>query len=140
MSTKIDTRSKAIEPYRAKAWVVGQSGNPNGRPKGTKNRATIYKEMFSFKIKDLGRDDLQALADKFNLPTNATIQQLITAQHLALVASKREDISLRAIEMANDSAFGKPVQPSAVLQETVINTSELSERIKRLKEMYRSDF
>ena len=27
------------------AWKPGESGNPNGRPKGSKNRSTIAKRL-----------------------------------------------------------------------------------------------
>lgn len=31
--------------HLAPAWKPGQSGNPNGRPKGSKNKLTLLKEM-----------------------------------------------------------------------------------------------
>lgn len=33
------------EPKQSKGWKPGQSGNPQGRPKGAKNKATIAAQM-----------------------------------------------------------------------------------------------
>mgnify|MGYP003326242987 CR=1 FL=1 len=33
-------------------WQEGQSGNPNGRPKGSKNRSTILREILSQRLQD----------------------------------------------------------------------------------------
>ena len=34
-----------------KSWAKGQSGNPSGRPKGSKNRSTIARKWLSTKSK-----------------------------------------------------------------------------------------
>jgi hypothetical protein len=33
-------------------WGKGQSGNPAGKPKGVKNRSTIFKEMLGIQLRD----------------------------------------------------------------------------------------
>lgn len=46
---RVDGRS-ANRPPEASRFKPGQSGNPKGRPKGSKNEATILHELFSRKI------------------------------------------------------------------------------------------
>ena len=59
-------------------WKKGQSGNPNGRPKGVKNRSTIArkwleaKEMFRNPI--TGEDELLTQEDI------ATLAQILKAR------------------------------------------------------------
>jgi hypothetical protein len=38
------------KPPRAKQWKPGQSGNPAGRPKGSKNESTLLREILDRKI------------------------------------------------------------------------------------------
>ena len=38
------------KPPSEHTWKTGQSGNPNGRPKGSKNESTILREIFQRKI------------------------------------------------------------------------------------------
>jgi hypothetical protein len=38
------------KPPRANRFKPGQSGNPNGRPKGSKNEATILQELLQHKV------------------------------------------------------------------------------------------
>ena len=38
------------KPPRAHQFKAGQSGNPNGRPKGSKNESTILKEVMNEKL------------------------------------------------------------------------------------------
>lgn len=57
-----DKRLKNLKP----AWKEGETGNPNGRPVGQRNYATIYREA------------LQLLADK-----NATTPEKLEAEMIA---------------------------------------------------------
>jgi hypothetical protein len=36
-----------------KSWSKGESGNPKGRPKGSKNRSTILRELTELRVKDV---------------------------------------------------------------------------------------
>ena len=38
------------KPPSEHTWQAGQSGNPKGRPKGSKNKSTILREIFQRKI------------------------------------------------------------------------------------------
>jgi hypothetical protein len=37
-------------PPRANTWKPGQSGNPTGRPKGSKNESTVVRELMTRRI------------------------------------------------------------------------------------------
>lgn len=50
--TQIGENTPAKSPHLAPAWQPGQSGNPNGRPKGSRNK--------------LGEDFLHAMLNDFN--------------------------------------------------------------------------
>lgn len=41
-----------LEPKRDTKFKKGQSGNPNGRPKGAKNKSTVLNEILSDRDKD----------------------------------------------------------------------------------------
>lgn len=84
------------------AWKKGESGNPNGRPKGSRNRSTIAKQWLevSQKIKNpiTGKEeDLEQ-------------QDIMT---LALIKKARNgDVS--AYKELMDSAYGKIMQPTDI--------------------------
>ena len=79
-------------------YKPGQSGNPKGRKKGSKNRSTIAKEMLEFVMsgKDLNGADIEASAE-----------ELMTMSVL-LKAVKDGDIN--AYKAIQDSAYGTPKQ------------------------------
>ena len=79
-------------------YKKGESGNPNGRPKGSKNRSTIAKKWLkitenaknpiSSKQEDLSQEDLMTLA----------------------LLRKARNGDVNAYKALMDSAFGSPVQ------------------------------
>lgn len=60
------------EPIKKHQWKKGQSGNPNGRPKGAKNRSTTARKWLNVNIKavnpltleeeQMSQEDLMTLA------------------------------------------------------------------------------
>ena len=36
-----------------RSWSKGESGNPKGRPKGSKNRSTILRELTELRVQDV---------------------------------------------------------------------------------------
>lgn len=79
-----------------KPWKEGQSGNPNGRPKGSKNRATIVREI------------LNALVDEKNdegKPTGKKIPAVEAITRAQLIKALSGDP--KAYELLMDSSFGK---------------------------------
>jgi hypothetical protein len=80
------------------AWDKGESGNPNGRPKGSKNRSTIARQWL-----EVNQNLKNPLTGE-----NETMSQedLMT---LALIKKAREgDVS--AYKELMNSAYGSPVQ------------------------------
>jgi hypothetical protein len=86
--------NKDIEPR----WEKGESGNPNGRPKGAKNRSTIARKWLEVN---------QSLKNPLT-GENETMSQedLMT---LALI-KKARDGDTNAYKALMDSGYGAPVQ------------------------------
>lgn len=91
------------------AWGKGESGNPAGRPKGTKNRSTIARQWLevnqSLKNPLTGEKEIMSQED------------LMT---LALIKKAREgDVS--AYKALMDSGYGAPLQQIDQTLEQTIN-------------------
>jgi len=103
-------------------WEKGESGNPNGRPKGSKNRSTIARHW------------LQVNQNLKNPLTgeNETMSQedLMT---LALIKKAREG-DVNAYKALMDSGYGAPVQQIEQTNTDIdlsgLTTDELKELLK----------
>lgn len=86
-------------------YKKGQSGNPNGRPKGSKNRSTIAKKWLGVEqdLKNPLTGDKETMSQ----------EDLMT---LALIKKAREG-DTQAYQKLLDSAYGAPLQQ--VIQEIV---------------------
>lgn len=90
------SRTRGIEPHKFKK---GQTGNPNGRPKGTRNRATVAREWLE-------------LLEKTNNPITGEIQELDQQDLITLaVIKKAREGDVGAYRELMDSAYGKALQP-----------------------------
>lgn len=79
-------------------YQKGQSGNPNGRPKGSKNRSTIAKKWLQV---------IQEAKNPLTLESEELSQEdLIT---LALI-KKAANGDVNAYKALMDSGYGSPVQ------------------------------
>lgn len=87
--------SKAKRLKNLKPFAKGQSGNPNGRPEGTRNRSTVLKEL------------LATLSDFTNPVTlRKETADLETQIMIALIArARRGDVT--AIREILDTVYGK---------------------------------
>ena len=79
-------------------FVKGQSGNPKGRPVGSKNRSTIAKKWLSVE-----QNQKNPLTNK---DEDMSQEDLIT---LALIKKARKG-DVQAYQKLLDSAYGAPVQ------------------------------
>jgi hypothetical protein len=85
---------KEIEPR----WETGQSGNPNGRPKGSKNRSTIARRWLEVN---------QNLKNPLTGESETMSQEDLMT--LALIKKAREG-DTNAYKALMDSGYGAPVQ------------------------------
>ena len=80
------------------AWQRGESGNPNGRPKGSKNRSTIARKWLEVN---------QSLKNPLTGESETMSQEDLMT--LALIKKAREgDVS--AYKALMDSGYGAPLQ------------------------------
>jgi hypothetical protein len=101
-------------------WEKGISGNPNGRPKGSKNRSTIARHWLEVN---------QNLKNPIT-GENETMSQedLMT---LALIKKAREgDVS--AYKALMDSGYGAPIQQVEQTQTNLDLTGLTTDEIKEL--------
>ena len=79
-------------------YKKGQSGNPNGRPKGSKNRSTIAKKW------------LQAMQEAEN-PLTLESEELSQEDLITLALLKKAaEGDVNAYKALMDSGYGSPVQ------------------------------
>ena len=104
---------KEIEPR----WEKGESGNPSGRPKGSKNRSTIAKQWL-----EVNQNLKNPLTGE-----NETMSQedLMT---LALI-KKARDGDVNAYKALMDSGYGSPVQQieQTNIEQPLFNLNDLNE-------------
>ncbi len=98
-----------IEPR----WEKGESGNPKGRPKGSKNRSTIAKYWLAIE---------QNLKNPLTGDTETMSQEDLMT--LALIKKAREG-DVGAYKALMDSGYGAPVQ-QVEQKQTNIDLSDLS--------------
>ena len=93
--------NKDIQPR----WNKGESGNPNGRPKGSRNRSTIARQWLE--VNQNLKNPLTGESE------NMSQEDLMT---LALIKKAREgDVS--AYKALMDSGYGAPLQQ---VEQTII--------------------
>ena len=79
-------------------WKKGESGNPKGRPKGSKNRSTIAKKW------------LQAMQETKN-PLTLESEELSQEDLITLALLKKAaNGDVNAYKALMDSGYGSPVQ------------------------------
>ena len=83
-----------IEPR----WEKGESGNPNGRPKGSKNRSTIARKWLEVN---------QSLKNPLTGESETMSQEDLMT--LALIKKAREG-DVTAYKALMDSGYGAPLQ------------------------------
>lgn len=112
----------AKDDIKEHEFKKGQSGNPNGRPKGSKNRSTIAKYWLSIE-----QDLKNPLTGE-----NETMSQedLMT---LALIKKAREG-DVNAYKALMDSGYGAPVQQVEQTQTNIdlsgLSTDEIKDLLK----------
>jgi len=85
-----------------KSYVKGQCGNPNGRPKGVKNTATVIRDFLKGKLQ--GTDPYTGKKRKF------TAKQIIVLKQIEKAIAG----DLKSAEWIVDRIDGKPLQQQSV--------------------------
>jgi hypothetical protein len=102
------------------AWDKGESGNPNGRPKGAKNRSTIAK--YWLEVNQKLKNPLTGAEETMSQ------EDLMT---LALIKKAREG-DVAAYKALMDSGYGAPLQQIEQQQTNIDLTNLTTEEIKEL--------
>ena len=90
-----------------KQFKKGISGNPNGRPKGTKNRATIVREIFD-SISVLDSFKLTELESRFpHVKNDMSIEYLMTLVQVNKAIFKEDT---KAYKVLMDTMYGTPIR------------------------------
>jgi len=110
------------KPPRAHQFKSGQSGNPKGRPKGSKNESTILKEVLSEKIslrQPNGRtrkipvlEGIHRKQAEFALKGNTKSAAFILNRYAALVSGELQPEDLSEDDRAVLDAFARRLQVS----------------------------
>jgi hypothetical protein len=106
-----------LKPYKK-----GQSGNPNGRPKGSRNFNTIIKEILELRLKDLNPN--------MNVPEHLkkkTNKEIMVMKQVSKAAAGNQ----RAFEYLVDRIDGKIMQPIDITDVTDLSEEEMEARLKR---------
>ena len=91
-----------LKPYKK-----GVSGNPNGRPKGSKNRATIVREIFD-SISVLDTFQFNELESRFpHIKNNMSIEYLMTLVQVNKAIFKEDT---KAYKVLMDTMYGTPIR------------------------------
>jgi len=116
------TPNMANEDNLKPAWGKGESGNPNGRPKGAKNRSTIARYWLEVN---------QNLKNPLTGDTETMSQEDLMT--LALIKKAREG-DVNAYKALMDSGYGAPVQQIEQTNTDIdlsgMSTDELKELLK----------
>lgn len=88
-----------IEKFK---FEKGQSGNPNGRPVGSKNRSTIAKKWL-----ELNTNETNPITNQIE---NLSQEDIITLKQI----EKAKDGNSNAYKLLMDSTYGMPQQQTEV--------------------------
>lgn len=99
-----------VENGNLKSWKPGQSGNPDGRPKGSRNLKTIIKSLLNdTSVYDRLSD--WEYTDKSNTPIEAIVLTLVT---------KAVDGDTKSAELLFKYGYDKDERDDSVRYETVV--------------------
>jgi len=122
----------------------GQSGNPNGRPKGVSNRRLKYRKIFEEKGEEVNNKVLElALAgDSMLLTYVSKIITPVVGKDDFLTGIDLKGTPLEQIKKINEyitqgeitAAEGSKLMENAVTFEKLIQAAQFEERIKKLEE------
>lgn len=105
-----------------KSYKPGESGNPNGRPKGSRNRSTIAKQWLE-------------INEKAKNPVTGTEEVLSQEDLLTLAQIKKaREGDVNAYKALMDSAYGTPNQKMNVEMDADVDQKITVEIIRASKD------
>tara|TARA_R110000772_G_scaffold36091_5_gene86609 strand:+ start:3261 stop:3623 length:363 start_codon:yes stop_codon:yes gene_type:complete len=102
------------------AWKKGESGNPSGRPKGSKNRSTIAKYWLNIEQKT--KNPLTSEVETMSQEDSITLAQI----------KKAKDGDVSSYKALMDSSYGAPIQQIEQTQENYDFTNLTKEEVKEI--------
>lgn len=103
----------AKDDIKKHEYKKGESGNPNGRPKGSKNRATVARYWLE-------------VTEKAKNPITGEIEELSQEDLITLAQIKKgRGGDTPAYNALNDRAYGKPKQYVETKDTTDVHEIEL---------------
>jgi len=125
----------------------GQSGNPDGRPKGSKDKRTEYREMFQEHAEDLINKAVEMAKGGDSSMMKACLDRIVSPYRAVDPYVKLDDIEGTLTEkgekiiMSMGSGELSPSDASSMLsalasQSRVIEIDDQEKRLRRLEEKY----
>lgn len=114
VENKEQNKDKRLENLELGKWKEGESGNPDGRPVGQRNYATIYREA------------MLILADK-----NATTPEKLEAEMVANAAVLARKGDYRFYKDFMDRLHGTAVQKSESTTNVVLADQEKRKEVEK---------
>ena len=113
--------SDTNETYPAKRessrFVAGVSGNPTGRPKGSRNKITLLKESLELMLRERAAPDLPAVLDKaveLAVSGDRAMIKLLLELHMAKGTADKEN-AVEKVEININSDRPKPPAESGLV-------------------------
>lgn len=94
-------------PNKQTQFKPGKSGNPEGRPRGSKNRATIVRQILEMDY--LAPDEvIQTLKEEYpEIAKKLTVEEIMTIVQIRKAITESDTSAYKAVM---DSAYGQPTQ------------------------------
>jgi len=97
-----DRRAENLQPCKP-----GETNNPNGRPKGVRNRSTVAREIANTVV-SAPNDALESLRELYpDMPKKQQVETLMMWQQALKAIAERDTKAFQAIM---DCLYGKPSQ------------------------------
>ena len=142
-----DSADKTAGKQRGKPFVKGQSGNPNGRPEGSRNKATILAQaLFDGQAEELIQKCIQMALDGDSTAMRLCIERLVPPRkdrpvNLDLPQMECVEDTIKAMSVISSGVAEREITPSEgqILSGMVenyrkaIETTELEQRISELE-------
>jgi hypothetical protein len=109
--TKSEKKKDAVPRKKDGTFPTGVSGNPAGRPKGSKNAITLLKQSLELQLREQAAPDMGQVLDKATelaLDGNTAMIKLLLELHMSKntndEAKAREHVAIQINSHAGDTA------------------------------------